>query len=66
MEFTECVKERLTLTLKLGLLYAVMLMPATSSGSIAGDSPWQGCQHHNSHGDGYDHHRAARDEHHPR
>jgi soluble lytic murein transglycosylase-like protein len=30
MEFTECVKERLTLTLKLGLLYAVMLMPATT------------------------------------
>jgi soluble lytic murein transglycosylase-like protein len=29
MEFTECVKERLTLTLKSGLLCAVMLMPAT-------------------------------------
>jgi soluble lytic murein transglycosylase-like protein len=30
MEFTECVKERLTLTLKSGLLCAVMLMPATA------------------------------------
>ena len=29
MEFTECVKERLALTLKSGLLCAVMLMPAT-------------------------------------
>lgn len=29
MEFTECVKDRLTLTLKSGLLCAVMLMPAT-------------------------------------
>ena len=30
MEFTECVKDRLTLTLKSGLLCAVMLMPATT------------------------------------
>ena len=30
MEFTECVKDRLTLTLKSGLLCAVMLMPATA------------------------------------
>jgi soluble lytic murein transglycosylase-like protein len=30
MEFTECVKERLALTLKSGLLCAVMLMPATT------------------------------------
>jgi len=29
MEFTECVKDRLTLTLKSGLLCAAMLMPAT-------------------------------------
>ena len=29
MEFTECVKERLTLTLRSGLLCAAMLMPAT-------------------------------------
>jgi soluble lytic murein transglycosylase-like protein len=29
MEFKECVKERLTLTLKSGLLCAAMLMPAT-------------------------------------
>jgi len=29
MEFTECIKERLTLTLKSGLLCAVMLVPAT-------------------------------------
>ena len=29
MEFTECVKDRFTLTLKSGLLCAVMLMPAT-------------------------------------
>lgn len=29
MEFTECVKDRLTLTFKSGLLCAVMLMPAT-------------------------------------
>ena len=30
MEFTECLKDRLTLTLKSGLLCAVMLMPATA------------------------------------
>ncbi len=30
MEFTECLKDRLTLTLKSGLLYAVMLIPATA------------------------------------
>ncbi len=30
MEFTECVKERLTSTIKSSLLYAVMLMPATT------------------------------------
>lgn len=30
MEFTECLKERLTLTLKSGLLCAVTLMPATA------------------------------------
>ncbi len=30
MEFTECVKDRLALTLKSGLLCAVMLMPATT------------------------------------
>lgn len=30
MEFTECVKDRLTLTLKSGLLCAVVLMPATA------------------------------------
>ena len=29
MEFTECGKERLTLTLKSGLLCAALLMPAT-------------------------------------
>ena len=30
MEFTECLKDRLTLTLKSGLLCAVMLIPATA------------------------------------
>jgi soluble lytic murein transglycosylase-like protein len=30
MEFTECLKDRLTLTLKSGLLCAVMLMPVTA------------------------------------
>lgn len=42
MEFTECVKERLNLTLKSGLLCAVMLMPGAAlaqSSAVDGEAP---------------------------